>query len=47
MCFHKYKYIGSIRVGKWLGGVVGGTIIETSIYAKKCQKCGKIKEVNP
>lgn len=45
MCWHKYKYIGSIRVSKWLGGVNAGVKYEVSINAKQCTKCGKIKEV--
>jgi hypothetical protein len=45
MCWHKYKYIGSIRVRKWLGGVSGGIPVEVTINAKQCTKCGKIKEV--
>lgn len=45
MCFHRYKYIGYIEVKKWLGGVSGGIPYDTMIEAKKCEKCGKIKEV--
>lgn len=45
MCWHRYKYIGIIEVSKWLGGVSGGIPYETTIKAKQCEKCGKIKEV--
>ena len=47
MCiFHKYKYHGHVAVIKYLGGGwKPGIPYETIIEAKRCEKCGKLKEI--
>ena len=48
MCiFHKYKYHGHVAVIKYLGGGgwKPGIPYETIIETKRCEKCGKLKEI--
>lgn len=44
MCWHKYKYVGYIKVYYWLGGVASGVPFPATIEARQCTRCGKIKE---